>query len=377
MVLAMTFVACGKKETIETAAEQEELSTDATTEEEDLSTDAVAEEEVGMENPWRPVSEEEANQACANLFGAPSGAENVEWSLLESAADPSGFPGPLVQMTFDLDGLSFAARAQMTGDSDADISGMNYEWTVSDDITLTNWREGHMTGKTYRYVGENEYADLCTWFDIEIGIAYSLSVVAPDLDGFDIRAVAEAMYDAGKQASANIPDEEETHTPTDITGCDTFTQIVDKLEDGMGYANEKIGDTDVLLVSGGTYDYDGIGTEAGIDAEIYWYHDGVPEYLGYVEAGGTAYPLSISEGMLYVGGNHFMTKYVIADGLLLIDEEASEVFDTDGSATYYYRSDLRDVEADENGQVSDDSVLMSFFDDFENAEMVRFTTVVK
>ena len=34
----------------------------------------------------------------------------------------------------------------------------------------------------------------------------------------------------------------------DISGCDTFTQIVDKLDAGKAYANTKIWDTDVLLV---------------------------------------------------------------------------------------------------------------------------------
>ena len=37
-------------------------------------------------------------------------------------------------------------------------------------------------------------ADLCTWYDIEIGISYSLSTTAKDLDGFDIQGIVEAMY---------------------------------------------------------------------------------------------------------------------------------------------------------------------------------------
>ncbi len=364
LLTALSLTACGNSE-----------STTGIIEENVETVEEVAEEEAGLENPWRVISEEEADNVCLNLFCAPDGSENVTWSVLESVADPSGVPGALVQLTFEMSGQAFTARAQMTGDSEADVSGMYYEWTVSDEITLSNWGEGHMLGKTYRYVGDNEYVDLCTWYDTEIGIAYSLGVVAPDLDGFDIQAVVEAMYDAEKQESSRIPDAQEEHIPLDITGCDTFTQIVDKLDDGMGYANEKIGDTDVLLVATGTYDYDGI--DAGIDAELYWYHDGVPEYLGYVEAGGTAYPLSTAGERLYVGGNHSMAKYMVDTGLLLIDEEAYEVFDTDGNATYYYHSDVKDVGADENGQVPDDSVLAGFFDEFDEAEVIEFTTVVK
>ena len=40
----------------------------------------------------------------------------------------------------------------------------------------------------------------------------------------------------------------------DITGCDTFTQIVDKLPAGYGYANVTFGGTDALLVTDYTYD---------------------------------------------------------------------------------------------------------------------------
>ena len=46
----------------------------------------------------------------------------------------------------------------------------------------------------------------------------------------------------------------------DISGCDTFTQIVDKLSDGQGYTNVKIGSEDALLVSTGTYDNGDDGT---------------------------------------------------------------------------------------------------------------------
>ncbi|WP_292213581.1 hypothetical protein [Butyrivibrio sp.] len=36
---------------------------------------------------------------------------------------------------------------------------------------------------------------MITWYDVEIGISYSLSTQDKDLDGFDIQAVAEQMYD--------------------------------------------------------------------------------------------------------------------------------------------------------------------------------------
>jgi hypothetical protein len=68
------------------------------------------------------------------------------------------------------------------------------DWDVTEDRTLANWGMGRMQGKFSRAVNESGMVDLCTWYDVEIGILYSLSTASADLDGFDIQAVAEAMY---------------------------------------------------------------------------------------------------------------------------------------------------------------------------------------
>ncbi len=144
-------------------------------------------------NPWRDSTEDEAAENCPRSFVVPDGAENVQWSMMDSAADPSGIPGALIQLSFDLNGNSFTAREQLTGDTQIDQSGMYYDWTVEEESVLQFWADGAMPCRTYRYIGENEFADLCTWYDAEAGISYSLSVAAEDLDGFDIEAVAGAM----------------------------------------------------------------------------------------------------------------------------------------------------------------------------------------
>ena len=149
---------------------------------------------VQLANPWREVAQAEAEALVPRSFGVPEGAENARWSVMDSAADASGVPGPLVQLSFDLDGSSFTAREQRTGDAESDPSGMYYEWTVQDESTLQKWPVENGLCRLYRYIGEDEYADLCTWYDAETGVSYSLSVTAKDLDGFDIRAVADALY---------------------------------------------------------------------------------------------------------------------------------------------------------------------------------------
>ena len=143
---------------------------------------------VALPNPWRDVTEEEAQALCPGSLTAPDGAENVRWSAMENGGEPA-----LVQLSFDLNGSSYTAREQVTGDGSADISGMYYNWTAQTDITLQNWEESAKTGTYFRYIGEDEWADLCSWYDTAKGISYSLSVTAKDLDGFDLQAIAEAL----------------------------------------------------------------------------------------------------------------------------------------------------------------------------------------
>lgn len=138
---------------------------------------------------------------------------------------------------------------------------------------------------------------------------------------------------------ADVYTPEEHQMVTDMEGCDTFTQIIDKEENkGMAYANAHIGDTDVLLVASGTYEYNP-GEYAAIDSEIFYYGDNGPEYMDFVQAGGTAYPLMVINDTLYIGGNHFMIKYTIRDNALVATEEVYVEYDTDGNATYYYRTE--------------------------------------
>ena len=142
-----------------------------------------------MANPWHEATEAEALEACANLFQIPSDAADVEWYVMDAIADVS----PLTEARFTLgDGHSCCTRAQQDppAGEDADISGMYYEWKA-ENTDLENW---NVPAKVYRTQDGEMTVDLCTWYDAERGTAYSLSVIAADLDGFDIRAVAEAMY---------------------------------------------------------------------------------------------------------------------------------------------------------------------------------------
>ncbi len=192
--LMLGAAACGKTETVLEAESQ--VTSDNTVKPAGSATVA---------NPWRDCTEEEASQFAPNGFSAPEGATNVKWSIMEQPID--ALPGTMVQLSFDLDGTAMTAREQaVPGEEIVDISGMYYDWDYSGDGTMANWGDGNMPYKDYGYVGDDEYVDVICWFDIETGYAYSLSAQAKDLDGFDIQAVAEQIYDPAKQISASIPD---------------------------------------------------------------------------------------------------------------------------------------------------------------------------
>ena len=138
-----------------------------------------------LANPWREVTEAEAKALYPQSFTVPDRAGNAVWYVMESAGAPA-----LLELDFELDGLRFTARQQQTGNRDANLSGMFYTWTAQLGMTL---RSG-LTGTMYRWIDDDGYADLCVWYDETSGVSYSLGVTAKDLDGFDLQAVAEALF---------------------------------------------------------------------------------------------------------------------------------------------------------------------------------------
>ena len=142
-------------------------------------------ESVQIANPWREVTEAEAKAVYPQTFTVPGGAENAAWRVMENAGAPA-----LLELDFELNGLQFTARQQQTGNRDADLSGMYYTWTAQDSMTLRNG----LTGTIYRCIDEDGYADLCVWYNEASGVSYSLGVTSKDLDGFDLQAVAEALF---------------------------------------------------------------------------------------------------------------------------------------------------------------------------------------
>lgn len=210
--------------------------------ESEASTEAEAEPQTGMGNPWRECTEEEAKKACPRLFKAPEDAMVNGWSMMEAGSGESGIPGPLVQLDFRMRGVDFTARARYGVDEKEDITGMYGEWTDKRDVTLANWGGGNMPAKISRSIEDDWMIDLCTWYDTEIGIAYCLSAESDDLEGFDIQAVAEQMYDpanepdAGPDSAGQEETSEEKSFAEDNSFIDEYEQFTvtsENLHDGV------------------------------------------------------------------------------------------------------------------------------------------------
>lgn len=328
-------------------------------------------------NPWVDITEAEANEIIPKLFVVPEGATDPVWRKCESLGDTKKNISPMVQLNFDKDGLSFVARAQTGLDEKADISGYYGDWTVGpEDTTLSTWGSGQMSAKTYRSITDEEYYDQITWYDVEIGISYCLSVSAKDLDGFDIQAVAESMA-PGEEFMPGSFVEEAAGKET----FDSYDELISYLKKDNGYTYFKLEgyDGDLLAVTEQTYD-DLNGHKASMEATFYGDINGKVKFIGNAFSSGTAYPVRCDGTLIYSAGNHeYTSQFMNKDGdALIVKDYISENFDENGNAEYsgFHREDnTYDSEDIPSDPAEAEKILAAFYDDLENKEVMNFTVV--
>ena len=376
-VLAMSvgmIAGCGSAS--ETAQEpaQTESAQEATTEA--AATEQSTEEAVGMANPWVDITEEEANSLCARLFKAPEGATVEGWSKCEELGDSSKGIGPLVQLSFSLDNNEFTARAQQGASEDTDIAGLYVDWTVGPtDTTLANWGGGNMTGKTYRSINDTGYVDLITWYDMEIGISYSLSVAAKDLDGFDIQAVAEQMYNAENEIVDGGMAEDFLQEQSGITSFASYDEVIAALQPGQGYAYIKLmgSDEDILAVTDLVFEAD----HSAYEVSLYKMEDGKAKMIGLASGNGSAYPLRLADGILYGGHNHLYQTYVLSQeyGSLMMKDYIDDGMEsgTNEISGFTRKDNKIDAEAEDYTGTADD--FNKLLADRESKPIIEFTMI--
>lgn len=183
----------------------------------------------------------------------------------------------------------------------------------------------------------------------------------------------QAVVANNETANVDTSVEEESNiTSPVLKAMDAYDSVISGLQPGQAYAFADMCDTyDALLVT--DYTYDNLdGNIAAIDATIYGLdNDNNVIELGRVTSEGTAYPLAIYESYLMFGGNHHMGMEFISGGNITTKYDATEVFDTDGNATYY----LFDLDNEFEGEVEDNSKLTELYDMYFNATILNFTVV--
>ncbi len=355
---ASVFAGCGKgaektsaddtaQKTAETAAE---TPSDAENDEPEAEQATETASQMGMVNPWEDTTEEKAKKACSRLFIAPEGAENVHWSMMVGDADPSGYPGPLVQMSFnmtDQKDMDFNARAKQGVDEKDALSGMYYEWTYSEDITLAGWGGGDMKGKFYSYSDSTESAQLITWYDVEVGIGYSLSVTGGDMDGFDLQAVAEAMY-PGDEEYFGTQANDFLQYQSGVSDFKDYDEIISYLEPGQGYALVDINGADekALLIAENVFEADNSTDQAS----IYLMVNGKPSQMTTLTGNGSACPLRIdSDGVIYCGTNHSYETYVASNvDSIMVKDYIDDGVDSGSNEITGFRRAGNDIEQSED-----------------------------
>ena len=137
-------------------------------------------ESAAIANPMVETDEAGFVEKTGISLKVPKGATNVKYFVIDNT---------LGEMRFTLDGMEFTARAKSTAAFE-DISGMYYTWDVEDDAKVDRCE-----AKCRRHIGSDKTIDVICWFDAAPGISYSLSTEGKDLDGFDIIAIAEQVFE--------------------------------------------------------------------------------------------------------------------------------------------------------------------------------------
>ena len=192
------------------------------------------------------------------------------------------------------------------------------------------------------------------------------------------REQAEAVKEASaaeqeKQASENpagwIP-MQNGNTTTWMNMQDGATAGFVTGKEDAAYAQVKLGDTTLLLLSDGIYQ-DGEHTYA-MYCDVYGVgEDGTPVQIGELLSEGTAYPICVGMSGFYVTSGHSIEVYNLdtATGQLVLTGSNTENFDENGNETYY-RLDSRG----QSVESTEEEYLQAWDAYGKDAQPIEFTT---
>lgn len=192
------------------------------------------------------------------------------------------------------------------------------------------------------------------------------------------REQAEAVKEASaaeqeKQASENpagwIP-MQNGNTTTWMNMQDGATAGFVTGKGNAAYAQVKVGDTTLLLLSDGIYQ-DGEHTYA-MYCDVYGIgEDATPVQIGKLLSEGTAYPICVGMSGFYVTSGHSIEVYNLdtATGQLVLTGSNTESFDENGNATYYRLDSLG-----QRVESTEEEYLQAWEEYRKDAQPVEFTT---
>ena len=326
----------------------------------EVATEAAAAAEAAETDDYDPNDPSGLRAEWAKLFTGGGEGQNADGDRFYYAFD-------------DVDEPKFASMVIVTeGGSKLDAYYIG-DVTVEDGwLIITDAESGNRLPYAYAD-SENEDNYCLTFADDDVA---EVTPVDKDTIINDMAAVVENMYIVNSEILRQGLYKTDVYTSQlDLTGCDTFTDIVDKnLGNGQAYANVTLDDTDVLLLSDDAFEFD--GSAEAVSAEVFYYNEGTPAYAGFVRSGGSANPLMINDGKLYAAGHHYVGKFTMTDGKLVIAAEAFETFDADGNPAYHYDSD----DGGDYTNLDQDSAKKAFddlFAEYMEGEIIEFSIVNK
>ena len=189
-----------------------------------------------------------------------------------------------------------------------------------------------------------------------------------------VEAVKEAIAaEQEKQASENpagwIP-MQNGNTTTWMNMQDGATAGFVTGKGNAAYAQVKVGDTTLLLLSDGIYQ-DGEHTYA-MYCDVYGIgEDATPVQIGKLLSEGTAYPICVGMSGFYVTSGHSIEVYNLdtATGQLVLTGSNTESFDENGNATYYRLDSLG-----QRVESTEEEYLQAWEEYRKDAQPVEFTT---
>ena len=138
-----------------------------------------------LANPWEDVTVDRLRQLSGMYFNVPEDAEKIAYRWYGSEK--------LAEIQFLWNGEEYCLRSQPVVPDDSgllpDISGMYYDWT-NEIGTSVGGCPGTL-GQAQSDAGS--WVERCLWYDSAMGLTYSLSVIAADVDGLDLTAIAEQI----------------------------------------------------------------------------------------------------------------------------------------------------------------------------------------